>query len=94
WSLEPAASGVFGGHLPFGDGRRFWDFRTPGRGRVPFEEVIRALNGAGYGGPLSVEWEDPGMDREHGAREACRFVRELDFAPSGTAFDAAFQREG
>lgn len=93
WSSEPAVSGVFGGHLPFGDPRRFWDFRSPGRGRVPFEEVIRALNGAGYAGPLSVEWEDPGMDREHGAGEACHFVRELDFRPSDSAFDAAFRRD-
>lgn len=93
WSPHPASSGVFGGHLPFGDPRRFWDFRSLGRGRVPFEEVIRALNRAGYGGPLSVEWEDPGMDREHGAAEACRFVRGLDFRPSEVAFDAAFQEE-
>jgi sugar phosphate isomerase/epimerase len=33
----PAASGVFGGHLDFGDPRRYWDFRSPGRGRVDFE---------------------------------------------------------
>jgi hypothetical protein len=32
------------------------------------------------------------MDREHGAREACAFVRRLDFAPSAQAFDAAFAR--
>ncbi len=49
-----------------------------------------ALNQAGYEGPLSVEWEDVGMDREHGAREACEFVRKLDFEPSRLAFDAAF----
>jgi sugar phosphate isomerase/epimerase len=57
---------------------------------VKFEEIIRALNHAGYTGPLSVEWEDSGMDREHGAREACEFVRKIDFAPSKVAFDAAF----
>ena len=55
-----------------------------------FEEIIRALNQVKYEGPLSVEWEDVGMDREHGAREACDFVRKLDFEPSGVAFDAAF----
>ena len=55
-----------------------------------FEEIIRALNQAKYDGPLSVEWEDVGMDREHGAREACDFVKKLDFEPSGVAFDAAF----
>jgi sugar phosphate isomerase/epimerase len=90
WADGPMLSGVFGGHLPFGHDERCWDFRSLGRGRVPFEEVIRALNRIGYEGPLSVEWEDSGMDREHGAAEACAFVRELDFPPSDAAFDAAF----
>jgi hypothetical protein len=39
-----------------------------------------------------VEWEDGGMNREHGARESCEFVKRLDFAPSNVAFDAAFDR--
>ena len=90
WSARPVAAGVFGGHTEFGDPRRCWDFRSLGRGRVDFEAVIRALNQVGYHGPLSVEWEDAGMDREHGAREACEFVRRLAFPPSGAAFDAAF----
>jgi len=90
WSPRPLSSGVFGGHLPFGHRDRYWDFRSPGRGRVPFEEIVRELNRIGYSGPLSVEWEDSGMDREHGAAEAARFVRRLDFQPSTGAFDAAF----
>ncbi|MCH7990948.1 MAG: sugar phosphate isomerase/epimerase [Gemmatimonadetes bacterium] len=90
WSDRPMPSGVFGGHLPFGHEDRYWDFRSLGRGYVPFEDVIRALNRVGYEGPLSVEWEDSGMDREHGAAEACSFVRDLDFPTSGTAFDEAF----
>ena len=36
----------------------------PGRGGVNFEEIIRALNVVGYAGPLSVEWEDSGIDRK------------------------------
>lgn len=92
WSDTPRLSGVFGGHLNFGDSRRYWDFRSPGRGSIDFEEIIRALNEIGYQGPLSVEWEDSGMDREHGAREACAFVRHIDFEPSRVAFDAAFER--
>lgn len=92
WSDAPRDSGVFGGHLDFGDGRRWWDFRSPGRGKVDFERVIRALHRIGYTGPLSVEWEDAGMDREHGAREACAFVRRMDFTPGAQAFDAAFAR--
>jgi sugar phosphate isomerase/epimerase len=84
--------GVFGGHTSFADPRRFWDFRSPGRGDVRFEEIIVALNDVGYQGPLSVEWEDSRMDREHGAAEACAFVRKLDFKPSAVAFDAQFDR--
>ncbi|HEX3724876.1 MAG TPA: sugar phosphate isomerase/epimerase [Pirellulales bacterium] len=82
--------GILGSHLPFGDPRRGWEFRSPGRGSVDFEEIIRALNQIKYGGPLSVEWEDPGMDREAGAKEACQFVKNLDFVPASAAFDAAF----
>lgn len=85
-------SGILASHLNFGDPRRGWDFRSPGRGGVNFEEIIRALNVIGYKGPLSVEWEDCGMDREFGAREACEFVRQIDFSPSGVAFDAAFEK--
>ena len=69
WSDRPKPSGVFGGHLAFGHPDRFWEFRSLGRGRIDFEEVIRRLNAAHYDGPLSVEWEDIGMDREHGARK-------------------------
>ena len=83
-------SGILSSHLNFGDPRRGWDFRSPGRGGVNFEEIIRALNVLGYEGPLSVEWEDVGMDREAGAREAAEFVKRLDFQPSRQAFDAAF----
>ena len=93
WSDVPAEAGVFGGHIPFGDRRRFWDFASPGRGDTNFEEIIRALNRINYSGPLSVEWEDPGMDREHGAMEACEFVRDMDFKPAGQAFDDAFQKD-
>ena len=90
WSPVPTEAGTFGGHTEFGAPGRAWDFRTPGRGRIDFEAVIRALTQAGYRGPLSVEWEDPQMDREHGAAEAAAFVRRLDFPPAGRAFDAAF----
>ncbi|WP_322507374.1 sugar phosphate isomerase/epimerase [Anaerolinea sp.] len=93
WSDKPSEAGVFGGHLNFGDRRRYWDFRSLGRGKINFEEIIRALNAIQYQGPLSVEWEDSGMDREFGATEACAFVRRLDFAPSQVAFDAAFERK-
>ena len=35
-------TGILGSHLNFGDPRRGWDFRSPGRGGVNFEEIIRA----------------------------------------------------
>ena len=84
-------SGILASHLNFGDSRRGWDFRSPGRGAINFEEIIRALNDINYEGPLSIEWEDCGMDREFGAREACEFTRQMDFSPSGRAFDDAFE---
>jgi sugar phosphate isomerase/epimerase len=85
-------SGILASHLNFGDPRRGWDFRSPGRGSVNFEEIIRALNDIKYAGPLSVEWEDSGMEREFGAKEAASFVKNIDFAPSGRAFDSAFEK--
>ncbi|MHC5082410.1 MAG: sugar phosphate isomerase/epimerase family protein [Planctomycetota bacterium] len=85
-------TGILGSHLNFGKPNRGWDFRSLGHGGVDFEEIIRALNQIGYGGPLSVEWEDCGMDRIHGATEACDFVKTVDFAPSNVQFDDAFDK--
>ncbi len=83
---------ILASHLDFGDPRRGWDFVSPGHGDVDLESMIRALNRIGYQGPLSIEWEDSGMDREWGARDAVQFVRRTDFAPSSVAFDAAFSK--
>jgi sugar phosphate isomerase/epimerase len=93
WSDTPKEIGVFGGHTDFGNHKRFWDFRSIGRGRIDFESIIRALNDIGYQGPLSIEWEDSGMDREAGARESCAFTKKADFAPSNVAFDDAMQKK-
>jgi sugar phosphate isomerase/epimerase len=60
------------------------------RGDVKWDPIIRGLNRVGYQGPLSIEWEDSGMDREWGAPEALRMVRSMDYSPSQQAFDAAF----
>jgi sugar phosphate isomerase/epimerase len=92
WGHGDGTVGVFGGHTTFSDPRRYWDFRSLGHGDVNFEEIIVALNDVGYRGPLSVEWEDSRMDREHGATEAAAFVRKIDFASSAVAFDAQFDR--
>lgn len=92
WGHGDGSVGVFGGHTDFADPRRYWDFRSLGHGDIDFEEIIVALNDIGYKGPLSVEWEDSRMDRMHGAREACEFVRDVDFAPSNIAFDSNFDK--
>ncbi len=81
---------ILGSHLNFGKEGRGWDFRSLGHGGVNFEEIIRQLNHNGYDGPLSIEWEDSGMEREHGAKEACEFTKRVDFKSSGRAFDSAF----
>jgi sugar phosphate isomerase/epimerase len=82
---------ILGSHLNFGDADRGWDFVSPGHGDVDFDELIRSLNRIDYQGPLSIEWEDSGMDRRWGAREAAEFVRRVDFDPSAEAFDAAYE---
>ena len=58
---------------------------------MPWEDAFRALNHIGYTGPISIEWEDAGMDRLIGAPSALAFVRELAaIEPPAAAFDAAF----
>jgi sugar phosphate isomerase/epimerase len=85
---------ILGSHIDFGEAERGWTFVSPGHGDVDFEALFRVLNRIGYTGPLSVEWEDSGMDREWGAADAAAFLRRTDFAPSSVAFDAAFQGSG
>ncbi|WP_067812461.1 sugar phosphate isomerase/epimerase family protein [Actinomadura kijaniata] len=83
--------GRLSSHLPWGDLRRSWDFVSTGRGDVPWEDCFRALNAIGYDGPISVEWEDAGMDRLQGAPQALEYVRGLNaITPPEGAFDAAF----
>jgi len=84
-------SGILGSHLAFGDLRRGWNFVSPGHGDVNFDMIIREANAAGYRGPLSVEWEDNGMDRLFGAKEALELVRKIDFDPSNVDFDGAME---
>ena len=58
--------GRLSSHLPWADLRRGWDFVSTGHGDVPWEDCFRALNAIGYNGPISIEWEDAGMDRLSG----------------------------
>lgn len=93
WGHGDGTVGVFGGHTDFTDPRRYWDFRSIGHGDINFEEIIVALNDIGYQGPLSIEWEDGRMDREHGAAEAVQVIKKADFKPSQIAFDSAFEKK-
>ncbi|MDF9752401.1 sugar phosphate isomerase/epimerase family protein [Arthrobacter sp. ES3-54] len=89
--LSNGRNGRLSSHLPWADPRRGWDFIATGHGDVPWEDAFRMLNAIDYRGPLSVEWEDAGMDRLDGAPEALTFVRRLSgYEPSAAAFDAAF----
>ncbi|RFA23234.1 sugar phosphate isomerase/epimerase family protein [Subtercola boreus] len=83
-------NGRIGSHLAWADPRRCWDFISTGHGDVPWEDAFRMLNAINYTGPLSVEWEDGGMDRLRGAPEALNFVRSFAFESPTKAFDAAF----
>ena len=83
-----------GSHLPWGDPRRGWDFVSFGRGDVPWDAAFRALRSIGYEGPISIEWEDAGMDRLHGAKEALAHLKTLDYPISEVSFDAAFSQQG
>jgi len=82
---------ILGSHVDFDDPERGWTFVSPGRGNVDFESIVRILHRMGYEGPLAVEWEDAGMDRDFGAAEAVEFVRRADFTPGDAKFDDAFR---
>ncbi|WP_181133436.1 sugar phosphate isomerase/epimerase [Rathayibacter sp. AY2B7] len=86
-------AGVLGSHLRWGDPRRGWDFVSTGHGDVPWEDAFRALESIGYSGPISIEWEDAGMDRLHGAKEAVGFIRSLLWRTPTASFDAAFSNQ-
>ncbi|HIP99164.1 TPA: sugar phosphate isomerase/epimerase, partial [Candidatus Bipolaricaulota bacterium] len=57
----PGAIHLVGGRLQLvhvADSNR----RAPGRGHIPFRELLAALEGIGYRGPLIVECTAPGPD--------------------------------
>lgn len=71
--------GILCSYLPPGHAGRGWDYRSPGHGGIDWEGVIRTLDVIGYEGPLAIDWEDPHMERDFGAEDACKFVKRLDF---------------
>ena len=79
--------------VTFGDVERGWNFVSPGHGDVDFDAICRVLNQGNYSGPISVEWEDSGMDRVYGATEACEYIKKYNFDASDIAFDSAIQTE-
>ncbi len=87
-------TGVLGSHITFGDMNRGWNFVSLGHGDVDFDAICRVLNQGGYTGPLSVEWEDSGMDRVYGATEACAYIKQYNFEASTMAFDSAIRTDG
>jgi sugar phosphate isomerase/epimerase len=93
--IRPASGrqGILGSHLPWGDPRRGWDFVSTGHGDIPWEDAFRALRHIGYTGPISIEWEDAGMDRLHGAAEAVGHIRSLLWPQPEAVFDAAFSNQ-
>ncbi len=84
-------AGILGSHIDFGDLRRAWNFVSLGHGDVDFDGIIRELNAMHYDGPLSVEWEDSGMERMYGAKEAYEFTKKNNFEASTVAFDSALK---
>ena len=88
--FQDGTKSILGSHLQFGDPRRGWDFVSVGRGDVDFDAIMRALNRIGYDGPLSVEWEDSGMDRDQGAAESCAYLRAIEVTAPGRGFEDAF----
>jgi sugar phosphate isomerase/epimerase len=84
-------NGRLGSHLPWADPRRGWDFVSVGHGDVPWESCFRMLNAINYQGPISVEWEDAGMDRLIGGPESLELIRRMcAIEPPAASFDAAF----
>ena len=80
-------AGLLGSFLPFGDVKRAWNFRSLGHGDVDFENIIRELNAVNYKHSLSVVWEDSSMNREVGAKEACDFMKSINFSPLDVVSD-------
>ena len=89
--MNNGRNGRLASHLPWADPRRGWDFISTGHGDTRWEDIFRMLNYIGYAGPISIEWEDAGMDRLDGAPEALDFIRSMNaINPSEASFDAAF----
>lgn len=83
-------NGRLSSHLPWDDPRRGWTFTSAGLGDADLEGYFRTLNQIGYPGPISIEWEDSGMDRLTGAPLALNYARDHVYDPPQAAFDSHF----
>lgn len=83
-------NGRLSSHLPWDDPRRGWTFTSAGLGDADLEGYFRTLNQIGYPGPISIEWEDSGMDRLTGAPLALAYARDHVYDPPTAAFDSHF----
>ena len=83
-------NGRLSSHLPWDDPRRGWTFTSAGLGDADLEGHFRTLNQIGYPGPISIEWEDSGMDRLTGAPLALKYARDHVYDPPRAAFDSHF----
>ena len=88
-SVQNGRNGILPSHLRWGDARRGCDVVPLGKGDTDWDKCMRSLNSAGYDAPLSIKWEDAGMDRVRGIREPLQFLRSAQFEPAEAAFDAA-----
>ena len=86
-------NGILGSHITFAISAGAGTSSPPATVTSDFDNIIRVLNQIGYDGPLSIEWEDSGMERVFGGTEACEFTKQINFSPSDVAFDDALKTD-
>ncbi len=75
--------GILNGYLPATSAQRGWQFRSPGRGDIDWENLFRATREIPYDGLFSFEYGDADMDRDHAAGEAIDFIERFLFPGKG-----------
>ncbi len=87
-------AGRLGGFQPFGTWTRTMDFVFAGcrRDACPIEEILVALNQAGFEGALTLELEDNDFSLLDCLGAGLPIFRAMDREPSKSAFDRAFAK--
>ena len=83
-------NGRLSSHLPWNHPHRGWTFVSAGLGDADIDGYLRTLDQIGYTGPVSIEWEDSGMDRLNGAPRALAHTRSHIYTPPTSLFDTHF----